>query len=362
MERPKVLNPLTNMLIYKDGKTYQNLLKIYKEDELPIVPSKIKSPRSGKLITVKGPEFKNLIKYNRYTTEGLLGMEGAINKLPLELQNKIISNIPLREGRLLNKAIAQSLNDQLCYTSPILSFESINNLLTQYYIQDWPKVNYKSNKLTKEISFLKSYVIYTLIVPRGIESGDAIGKGNFIISAAMFNDNTLVHLYHIMDNNFHHRTIELKVKEINQPIVKDVYGWSTTLDTYIHKYYGYMSLIQNVQVDLLSQYHLLLLRHCTTSFAKRHIIQLLKDNILVTVNDKLIHLLFVYMWLYTNAIIMQLPSEFKLVSFDFGKQGTIMNPTNEDFENNEDVIVAKQTLLNDIYILYERVLNYLTNL
>ena len=77
MKRPKVLKPLTNMLIYKDGKTYQNLLKIYKEEELPIVPSKIKSPRSGKLIKTKGPEFKNLIKYNRYTTEGLLGMEGT---------------------------------------------------------------------------------------------------------------------------------------------------------------------------------------------------------------------------------------------------------------------------------------------
>lgn len=362
MERPKVLNPLTNMLIYKDGKTYQNLLKIYKEDELPIVPSKIKSPRSGKLITVKGPEFKNLIKYNRYTTEGLLGMEGPINKLPIELQNKIISNIPLREGRLLNKAITQSLNDQLCYTSPIVASESISDLLKKYYLPDRPKVNYKSNKLTKEISFLKSYVIYTLIVPRGIESGDAIGKGNFIISAAMFNDNTLLQLYHIIDNNLHHRTIELKVKDITDIVVKDVYGWSTILDTYINKYYGYMSLIQTVQVDLMSQYHLLLLRHCTASFAKRHIIKLLKDNTIITVDHKLIHLLFVYMWLYTNALMMQLPSEFKPISFDFGKQGMWWFDTNENFENNEDVNMAKQTLLNDIDILYNRILNYLTDL
>lgn len=351
MEREQIINPQTGRLIFTDGETYKQLLKHNHPAKYQIVPKKIKSPKTNQLIEVPGKEYQSLLK--EYKKESLLHTNYWSN-LPIEVQAIIGKEIG--KSSLINKSMYQANKPHMCekvlYENDKEIFQSIPILFNQFYVS-FQKKYIENFKHPYNVDYLlkkydKPFVIYQLAVYNGVKY-DSPAKGNFLIIASIINHNHLTKHFRILERHDYNHTLYYNLLNLNRDI-KRMSDHIDVIDSYFHKIY-------NTQVDLQSFYYLMTTFHCKENYAKQKVLNLLKENCDVDQNTKFIQVLYVHLWVITNAAVFGYKItgiEYHYVlseqtDYDYNKREYVF-----EFDDYETKMMAdKIRFIEEIKIMYD---------
>lgn len=112
-----------------------------------------------------------------------------------------------------------------------------------------------------------------------------------------------------------------------------------------------------ISCDLISMYKIFLSRNCETiisNFAKNLTIDWLNyQRNSVTIDSNYIEILIIYIWMVTNAVILELINNNSFHTFIVDED--------EDYELSDAILAEKKRLITEIHSLYQQILTVMIN-
>jgi hypothetical protein len=333
----KINSPKTNRFITVGSATFMNLLNDYTEDELMLRRDGfIESPESNLPIKVFGKTFMNLLpKYELNTLLILPRIARGTNTTGIE-QNQVIEN------KVVETNIVKTLKQKMKVKKL-----NLKKLINEKHIDDMIKTNHQMA--------IFSTADHVQFNEKTNQESKACYYSAYLFDDGYLNSFTECTEYRGESQEFDYYNHQRGSKNVNTCEELKIYMKTENSDELEH--------LIIYDIDLISQYHLMLKNGYTQEESYKKIIKLIHQHY-KNLNHNLFNVIKTHLWFETHARLMNTISMHKKLKINeqLVKGLDDGDEFDDQFENFEEIINLKELLGKEIDIYYNHCLDHFKNL